>query len=132
IFGLNADEIVRLRTAGKYHPDDYIRKNPELQNVLNMLKSGELSQEDKNLFKPLYDSLVFGVDGNPADEYFLLADLAGYTEVHAKISQDFKDKLKWQRKALLNIMNTGYFSSDRAIKEYAEEIWKVKPVPVSL
>ncbi len=132
IFGHSAEENQALRRTGKYNPWDCMKKNPEIQQVVDMLKSGELANGDPCLFKPLYDSLVYGVDGNPPDEYFLLADLVSYAQAHQRINEDFKDKLKWQKKALMNIANMGYFSSDRAIKEYAEEIWKVKPVKVSL
>lgn len=132
ICGLGVEEINKIWLEGGYDPSARLAEMPEITGVLDMLKSGVLSENDPLLFKPLYDSLLSGVDGNPADEYFLLADLKSYSDAHARINEDFRDKLKWQRKALANILNMGSFSSDRAVREYAGEIWQVKPVPVSL
>ncbi|MEW5693872.1 MAG: glycogen/starch/alpha-glucan phosphorylase, partial [Candidatus Hydrogenedentota bacterium] len=132
IFGLKVDEIEELRKSRKYSPLEYYNRYHEIKRVIDMLISGELSDGDPALFKPLYDSLMYGVDGAAPDKYFLLADLMSYAETHKKINNDYADKLNWQRKALINIANISYFSSDRAIKEYADEIWQVKPVPIKL
>jgi len=128
IFGLKAEEIQNLVASGKYSPKDIYAKNPEIRQVVDMLKNGDLACGDANLFKPLYDSLINGVDGNPADQYFVLADLMDYIETNLKLNVDYKNKIGWQRKALKNIANMGYFSSDRTIRAYMEEIWNIKPV----
>ena len=133
IFGLKAEEVDKMVSEGSYRPGDYINKNEEIKKVLDMLKSGELDggdTSDAGLFKPLYDSLVNGVDGNPADQYFVLADLQSYIETNLKLNRDYKNKILWQKKALKNIANMGYFSSDRTISEYAKEIWNIKPVEI--
>lgn len=132
IFGLTAEEVESLKIKAQYNPWDYYNKYSEIKRVIDMLKSGELANNDISLFKPLYDSLMYGVDGNPADQYFLLVDLIDYINTHKKIDLDFRDKIKWQKMALKNIANVGFFSSDRAIKEYADEIWNVKPISIIL
>jgi len=133
IFGLKAEEIEEMKKSGNYNPQELCEREPEIKKVVDMLNSGELAGGDAGLFKPLYDSLMSGGgDGGPPDRYFLLADLRSYAEAHSRVNSDFSDKLAWQKKALMNIANMGYFSSDRAIKEYAGEIWGVKPIPVNL
>jgi len=129
IFGLKAEEIFEMRSKNLYNPLDYYQKNFEIKKALDMLINGELSNGDINLFRPIYDSLLYG---NPPDQYFVLADLMSYLDTQHKIAEDYKDRIKWQKKCLKNIANIGYFSSDRAILEYAKEIWNVEPVKVSL
>lgn len=132
IFGLKVEDIEAIRAKGENPAYNIYQNNPEIKSVIDMLVSGEISDGDAHLFKPLYDSLLFGVDGQPADEYFLLSDIISYAKTHQIINNDYKDKLNWQKKALLNITNMGFFSSDVTIKQYNEEIWKVNPISVSL
>ena len=132
IFGLKADEVVKLRDSGMYSPREYCDKNLELRRVIEMIKSGELAGGDSGLFRPIYDSIMHGVDGGSPDQYFLLADFKDYADTHSRINADFADVYKWNKMVLRNIANMGFFSSDRAIKEYAEQIWKIKPETVTL
>ncbi len=132
ICGMNAEEINSLKHSGKYNPFDYYNENPDLKRVIDMMKNGELANGDSGLFRPLYDSIMFGVDGGPADQYFLLADFNSYVKAQEQISTDYKNQVKWQTMVLKNIANMGFFSSDRAIKEYADEIWGIKPITVTL
>jgi len=78
----------------------------------------------------LYDSLLSGDGGGNPDRYFLLADIGDYLAKTLRFNRDYGDKLLWQKKALLNIANMGYFSSDRAVKEYADEIWGAHSVKI--
>jgi len=130
IFGLNAEQIKEKTVACDYNPREICEGDHEIKAALEMLKTGELSGGDKELFKPLYDSLLYGEYGGEPDRYFLLADLKDYLMKSYQLNSDFGDKLVWQKKALLNIANMGYFSSDRAVKEYAEEIWNSQPVKI--
>ncbi|OGS21246.1 MAG: glycogen phosphorylase [Elusimicrobia bacterium RIFOXYA2_FULL_39_19] len=130
IFGLKAEEVEELIKNGKYNPSDYYNKYPEIKRVVDMLKTGEIADGDETLFKPLYDSLINGVDNNSPDQYFVLADLPAYIKINETVYEDYKDKVKWQKKILKNIANMGYFSSDRAIREYMQEIWNIKPVVI--
>ena len=88
-----------------------------------MIGEGHFSSEDKDLFKPLLDSLLQG-----GDYFMLLPDYASYVECQEKVSEAFRNQDEWTRKSILNTANTGKFSSDRTIKEYASEIWGVEPV----
>jgi len=132
IFGLKAEDIERMELTREYNPSEYYEKYPEIRKAVDLLKSDELSGGDPGLFKPLFDSLLYGSEGNTPDQYFLLADLISYRDTQKKIAVDYRDKLSWQKKALHNISNMGFFSSDRAIRAYADEIWNVKSVPVEL
>ncbi len=123
IFGLKAEEIEEMASSGRHNPQELCEREPEMKKVMDMLKSGELAGGDEALFKPIYDSIM---SGSPPDRYFLLADLMSYASVRGRVNADFRNKLVWQKKALMNIANMGYFSSDRAIKEYADEIWGIK------
>ena len=132
IFGLTAEEILEMTKKMSYNPFDYYNKDPEIKAIVDSLVSGLFSRGDKGLFKPIYQNLLFGYEGSAPDRYFHLADFRSYAETHKKVDKDFRDKLAWQKKALKNIANTGYFSSDRAIQEYSEKIWNVKPVKVKI
>jgi starch phosphorylase len=74
----------------------------------------------------LYDSLVYGVEGNTPDDYFVLKDFAAYREVRNKAGKKWKEPRNWNRMALMNIASSGKFSSDRTIRQYASEIWNIK------
>lgn len=132
IFGLKVEEIDAMVSKGENKAYEIYNSNEKIKEVVDMLVSGELSNGDKYLFKPLYDSLVYGVDGQSADEYFLLSDIIDYAKTQDRIDKDYKDKLEWQKKALYNIANMGFFSSDRTIKEYNEDIWNVDPIDITL
>ena len=130
IFGLNAEQIKEQTRNGSYNPREIYESSAEIREALDMLKSGELAGGDGELFKPLYDSLLSGDGGGNPDRYFLLADIGDYLAKTLRFNRDYGDKLLWQKKALLNIANMGYFSSDRAVKEYADEIWGAHSVKI--
>jgi glycogen phosphorylase len=126
IFGLSADEVQETKAAG-YSPKDYYSKNPELKKVLDMIRNGYFNESDKNLFEPIYDSLV-----NHGDNYMLLADFEEYMNTQDKVAEKFKDQKEWTKEAIINAARMGFFSSDRTIREYAEDIWNVKPVEIKV
>lgn len=125
LFGLTADEVSSLQKNG-YQPSAYYQGNPELQAVIERIRSGHFSRGDRELFKPLLDSLLFH------DPFLLFADFAPYVEAQRQVDQVYRDQETWTRRSILNVARMGKFSSDRAIREYCRDIWKVKPVPVSL
>lgn len=125
LFGLTTEEIRDLRAKG-YHPRAYCDSNPELKEVLDLIGSGHFSNGDKNLFKPLIDSLVWH------DEYTVLADYQPYVESQKDVSETFLDEDRWSRMSIFNVARIGKFSSDRAIEEYCRDIWQAKAVPVAL
>jgi len=123
LFGLTADEVIARKRAG-YRPRDEYERNVELREAIDLISSGFFSPEDKNLFKPLVDSLL------EEDRYLVLADFASYAAKQEEVARTYKDPEAWARKAILNVAQAGIFSSDRTIKQYAEEIWRVKQTPV--
>jgi len=131
-FGLKPEDVENLIISGEYNPWDYYNKYSEIKEIIDMIKNGALSNGDTHLFRPIYDSLMFGREGSPPDKYFIFADLLDYDIVRVKAINDYKDKKNWFKKAIRCVSNTGYFSSDRAIKEYALEIWNTKPVKVEI
>lgn len=119
IFGNTAEEINQLKNDG-YNPWDYYNNVPELKRVIDDIKNGIFSPEQPDLFHPIIDSLL-----EQRDRYCVLADFALYADCQKKIAEAFKDKTAWTKKSIMNVANMGYFSSDRAIKEYASEIWNI-------
>jgi starch phosphorylase len=124
LFGLTADEVIERKRAG-YRPRDEYERNVELREAIEMIASGFFSPEDKDLFKPLVDSLL------NEDRYLVLADFASYAARQQDVARAYHDKETWMRKAILNVAHGGIFSSDRTITQYAEEIWHIKKTPVA-
>jgi starch phosphorylase len=128
IFGLKADQVVRLSMSQTYNPWAILEEFSEIKQAVNQLIDGTYNAESFDLFKELYDSLMYGIEGNPPDQYFVLKDLPDYIRAQANIDETYRDQKKWHRMALLNIASSGKFSSDRTIGEYAKEIWNIKPI----
>lgn len=123
LFGLTAEEVYTLRREG-YYPQDYLARDPELGSVLELIGSGFFSRGDSELFAPLVDDLL------NHDPYMLLADYSSYAACQARVDDAYRDTQGWTRMSVLNTSRTGKFSSDRAIREYCERIWKAHAVPV--
>jgi len=124
IFGLTAAEVGDLRSRG-YNPKEYYNGNPELRRVLDMISSGFFSPGAPELFTPITDALL-----NLGDHYMLLADYASFVSCQEQVSELFRNKVEWARRAILNAAGMGKFSSDRTIEEYAREIWGIKPIDI--
>jgi glycogen phosphorylase len=125
LFGLSSQEVHALKTQG-YRPMDYYGSDPHLREVIDLIRSGYFSRGDTELFKPLIDNLMH------YDPYMLFADFASYVGCQAKISEAYRDSDRWTRMAILNTARSGNFSSDRTIREYCTDIWRVRPVPIHL
>jgi starch phosphorylase len=125
LFGLTAEEVYVLQARG-YKPLEYYHANAELREVIDSISSGRFSRGDGELFKPIVDSLLFH------DPFMLLADFAAYLDAQGKAEETYRDRELWTRMSILNVARMGKFSSDRAIREYCRDIWKVRPVPVAL
>ena len=125
LFGLKSDEVDQLKAKG-YNPYEYYAANGELKQVLDSIAAGEFSNGDRELFKPLVDNLLH------KDPFLLLADYQSYIECQERVSQAYKDRENWTRMSILNVARMGKFSSDRSIREYCQDIWNVKAVPVEL
>jgi starch phosphorylase len=122
IFGLQAPEVAAHRARG-YSPGEYVRANPDLAKTLEMIDSGHFSPANVFDGKPVVERLLS--EGEP---FFVLADFADYARAQAAADELFLKPDEWSRKAVLNTVNMGTFSSDRSIREYAERIWRIKPV----
>ena len=128
IFGLKADEVAaRVRFNDNKEVRDIYSENQELRHVLEQLVDGTYSNESNQLFRDLYQTLLFG-DYGYADNYMVLRDFADYMETQHKLSELYKDRSKWLEKAIMNTAMSGFFSSDRTIKEYNDKIWKLTPM----
>ena len=125
IFGLSAEEVMKYEREGGYYPMDVYNSNPKVKKVLDQLVDGTYS-EDKELFRPLYDTLV------KQDVYFTLKDFDSYADAQKRVNEAYKDKTAWAQMAMLNTACAGKFSSDRTIEQYAQEIWKLEKVEVKL
>jgi glycogen phosphorylase len=125
LFGLTAQEVHALKTEG-YRPMDYYSGNAHLKEIVDLIRGGYFSQGDTELFRPLMDNLMY------YDPYMLFADFASYVRCQEKVSEVYRDAEIWTRMAILNTARSGRFSSDRTIREYCSEIWRVRPVPIHL
>ena len=130
IFGLKADEVVRLEAYGKYNPLEEYNVVEGLTKVIDQLTDGTYDDNHTGIFKEIQSSLLYGADGGRPDVYFLLRDFSSYRNAQSELQKAYKDKRKWAQKMLKNIANAGKFSSDRTIMEYAKQIWNIHPVKV--
>jgi starch phosphorylase len=121
IFGLTADEVSKLRAKG-YYPWDIYQSDMELKQTLDMIAGGYFSPEAPDIFRPIFEALTRD------DRFMVLADYGSYISCQERVDELYKNPEEWSGRALLNIAGMGKFSSDRTIREYAEEIWNVKPV----
>jgi starch phosphorylase len=124
-FGLTVDEAAATRQQG-YRPAAVLDRDPELAGVLDLIGSGVFSRGDRDLFAPLVRSLT------DADPFLVLADFRSYLEVHGAVAAAWRDQERWIRSSILNVARVGRFSSDRAIREYARDIWGLPPVDVRM
>ena len=121
LFGLKAEEVSRLRRDG-YRPLDLYQTDPVLRRAVDQLSAGFA---DGKSYAPLVQRLLIGAGGAPADEYMLLADFESYRAAHRRTLEVYKDQRQWNRMALQNIARSGVFAADRAVGEYARNIWHV-------
>jgi glycogen phosphorylase len=125
LFGLTAEEV-KASWANGYDPGAIYRDNDELRAVIDLIRDGHFSRGDRDLFRPIVDSVLHG------DHYRLLADFQSYVDSQASVSAAYGEPEKWTRMSILNVARMGKFSSDRSIREYCQDIWRVKPVKISL
>ena len=122
IFGLNVDEVRNLSNV--YNAFDYYNNNYRLKRAVDSLVDNTWS-DNRNDFQVIYDELLVR-----NDEYFLFADFESYVQGQEEIERRYNDRYGWAKSCLINIAKSGYFSSDRTIKQYAEDIWNLKPTKV--
>ena len=121
IFGMTAQEVAERRAS--YSPWDIYHTDPEIRAAIEAIRDNHFCPQEPSLFQSIVQSLLdFG------DHYMLLGDLKSYIAAQERVNQLYRQPEAWAKKALLNIARSGKFSSDRTIREYAEQIWKVTPV----
>ncbi len=118
IFGLRVEDILKIHAENSYRPVEVYNSNPKLHRVLDSLIDGTFSNGDTEMFRELFNALVYG-----GDEYFVLKDFDSYCEAQAKVDKAYGDKAAWYRMSVMNIACSGKFSSDRTIAEYNRDIW---------
>jgi len=125
LFGMSTDEVYALKARG-YNPQECYHGNAELRDVVDLIRGGFFSRGDTELFRSLVDGLMYH------DPYMLFADFASYVESQQQVSEAYLNRDQWTRMSILNSARSGKFSSDRSIREYCDDIWKAKAVPVQL
>ena len=121
IFGKLAREVTALRAEG-YQPMRLYENQPQLKAVLDSIASGAFSPDEPARYRPLIDSLLWG-----GDHYLLLADYEAYVAAQGRVDTLYRDPQAWSRKAIANVAGMGPFSADRTIRDYAQQIWQVRP-----
>ena len=125
LFGKTAEEISELSKSG-YRPWELIGVMPELAEILRLVEQGHFSNGDGDLFRPLLQNLT------GRDPFFVLADFNDYLRAQSEVDLAWADRGRWNRMSLLNSARSGFFSSDRSIRDYAERIWKAESFPVTI
>jgi starch phosphorylase len=125
LFGLTVDQVEELKRNG-YRPAEHYAAHAELRTAVDLVRDGAFSNGDRDLFRPLVDNLM------SRDEYLVFADYPSYAECQATVDAAWRDRDRWTRMSIVNAARMGKFSSDRAIRDYMREIWKVEPVLVPL
>lgn len=124
LFGLTTEEVFALQHRG-YRPYDYYAADGDLRAAVDAVARGQFGQGEMQLFQPIVDDLLSN------DRFMVLADYRAYIDCQDQVDAAFREPEQWVRKSILNTARSGFFSSDRAIRQYCSDIWKVSPVPVS-
>lgn len=124
IFGARVEELDEL--VHTYNPMTYYKKVPGLKKAVDSLTDGTFDDGGTGMFKELHDAILKGASWHKADHYFLMRDFEDYRKAHDALDEAYKDEKAWARKCLMNLANSGKFSSDRTIRQYASEIWRIE------
>jgi len=122
IFGMNAKEVTDLYKKGCYNPKEYYQNDLRIRNVLDSLTNGFFANVDQNEFAEIKENLL------EKDHYFLLKDFASYIEAHEKANTLYKNRKAWLNMSLVNIAMSGFFSTDRTMKDYNRDIWRLRAI----
>ncbi|HET9112498.1 MAG TPA: glycogen/starch/alpha-glucan phosphorylase [Burkholderiales bacterium] len=121
LFGLRAEQVDALRH--EYRPSEYLEHDHELREVIELLRSGHFNLNEPGIFNPVLDALL-----NPGDPWMVLADFRSYVEAQQAVARAWQNTEKWTRMSILNTASSGFFSTDRTMREYNRDIWKLVPV----
>ena len=121
LFGLDANEVQKVKQ--NYAPNDIIAADPDITRIMQMLEDGTFNRDEPGIFSIITSGLR-----SPYDQWLTIADLRSYIDAQKAVNEAYVDKDRWNRMSILNTANSGWFSSDRTISQYADEIWKTRPV----
>ena len=121
IFGASVEELNDIRES--YCARDVYHSNPRIKRAVDTLVNGTVPTDSE--LRELYTSLLDGASWHRPDHYFVLKDLPSYQQARLQANRDYRDRVEFGRKCLMNVASAGYFSSDRTIRQYAKEIWKI-------
>jgi len=122
VFGMSSEEVNAVYQNGGYNPKEIYENDSEIRILLDQLVNGFFENVDRYEFKEIFDNLVY------RDQYFVLKDYQAYKDACNRANETYKDRHQWAKKAIINIAKSGVFSSDRSIKDYANNIWHVNSV----
>jgi starch phosphorylase len=125
-FGLSPEEAARLLADPSYDPRRFFHLSAPIRRVVDALAAGRFCTDDRVLFQPVVESIL-----HRPDPFLHLADFEAYTATRVRAAGDFVQSLDWSRRAIINVARMGWFSSDRAVREYAAGIWGIQPVPTT-
>ena len=120
LFGMVEPEVAELGAKG-YRPGAFYESDPDLKSAIDLISSGAFSDGDRNAFEPVVSNLLY------EDRFMALADYRAYVDTQAKVEQRYADEEAWTKSAILNVARTGFFSSDRSMKDYMKRIWGAAP-----
>ncbi len=132
IFGLSSDEVINYEQNGGYNPWDIYNTDPDVRRVVDQLVDGTYAHGNSEMYRDLHNSLFMKQGSNRPDVYFILKDFRAYAEAQEKVEAAYRDKDRWAKMALLNTACCGKFSSDRTIREYVDELWKLDKITVEV
>ena len=132
IFGMSAKEVIEHEEKRDYNPMEIFNNDQEIRQVLMQLVNGFYSQNDTELFRDLYNSLLNTKCTQYADTYFNLKDFRSYAQTQEKVEEAYRDEKRWAKMAMTNVAHVGKFSSDRTIQEYVDDIWHLDRITVDM
>jgi len=124
IFGMNAKEVTDLYAQGGYNPEDYYNNDPRIRQVVDCLTNGFFERVDRNEFSMIRDNLLY------SDHYFVLKDFDSYVKAQEKVNELYKDQKKWLHMSIVNVAKSGFFTTDRTMRQYNEDIWHLEELNV--
>jgi starch phosphorylase len=122
IFGMDAKEVTDAYKNGGYDPMSYYQNDPRIKQVIDQLTNGFFERVDRNEFVDIRNNLIY------SDNYFILKDFDSYIKAQEKINELYKDQEKWLRMSIINTAKSGFFTTDRTMKQYNDDIWKLEPL----
>jgi len=126
IFGMRADTVESMYREGNYNPMNIFENNAEIRKAMTQWLDGTLFPYEPHVMQDLYHNLLIGEYGNMPDPYFVLKDFGSYSMANRRIMEDYQDRQKWLHMSIMNVAKSGFFSSDRTIREYNEKIWHIQ------